>query len=96
MLYSRDREKTLFEMCSISNVFLKVSKTGHLITFMFSDQHRAERDSQLISSDPGAVIETEHIDQVFENSSAFTLARPHLADSNVRLRQVLRVWYARH
>jgi hypothetical protein len=25
----RDKEKTLFEMYSVSNLFLKISKTGH-------------------------------------------------------------------
>jgi len=30
MLHLRDREKTLFEMCFISNIFLKISKTEYL------------------------------------------------------------------
>jgi hypothetical protein len=30
MLYLRDREKTLFEIYSISNLFLKISKIGYL------------------------------------------------------------------
>jgi hypothetical protein len=30
MLHLRDREKTLFEIYSVSNLFLKISKTGHL------------------------------------------------------------------
>ena len=46
-----------------------------------SDQHRAERDSQLIFSGPGVAIETKHIDQVLENFSALAQARAHLANS---------------
>ena len=46
MLGSRDREKTLFEICSVSNLFLKISKNRafmtQLVTFKLSDQHRAE------------------------------------------------------
>jgi len=46
VLRSRDGEKMLFEMCSVSNPFLKISKTGalmkQLVTFKLSDQHRAE------------------------------------------------------
>jgi hypothetical protein len=41
VLRSRDREKTLFEMCSVSNLFLKISKNGafirQLVTFKLSD-----------------------------------------------------------
>jgi hypothetical protein len=37
MLRLRDKEKTLFEMYFINNLFFKISKTGHLITFKLSD-----------------------------------------------------------
>jgi hypothetical protein len=49
-------------MYSISNLFLKTSKTGHLVTFKLTDHYRARRDSQLIFSSPGVAIETEYID----------------------------------
>ncbi len=81
MLGLRGGEKTLFEMHSISNLFLKISKTGHSVTFKLSDQHKAGRDSKLIFSGPAVAIETEHIDQVLENFSAFAQARAHLANS---------------
>jgi hypothetical protein len=40
VLRSRDGEKTLFEMYSVSNLFLKISKMGHSVTFKLSDQRR--------------------------------------------------------
>jgi hypothetical protein len=30
MLRLKDKEKTLFEMCFVSNLFFKISKIGHL------------------------------------------------------------------
>jgi hypothetical protein len=30
MLSLKDKEKTLFEMCFISNLFFRISKMGHL------------------------------------------------------------------
>jgi hypothetical protein len=37
MLCLKDKEKTLFKIYSINNLYLKISKTGHLITFKLSD-----------------------------------------------------------
>ncbi len=74
-----DGEKTLFEMYSISNLFLKISKTGNSITFKLSNQHRAERNSQLIFSD----LSRELVDQVLENLLASaTLAAAHAVNSH--------------
>jgi hypothetical protein len=46
VLRLRDGEKTLFEMCSVSNLFLKISKTGaftrQLLAFKLSDQPGVE------------------------------------------------------
>jgi hypothetical protein len=43
VLRSRDGEKTLFEAYSVSNLFLKISKTGtQLVTFNLSDQYGAK------------------------------------------------------
>jgi len=58
----RGEEKMLFEIYSVSNLFLEISKTRYSVTFKLSNQHRAERDSQLIFGGPGIAIETEHID----------------------------------
>ena len=84
MLDSRDG--ALFEMYSVSNLFLKDFQNRavmrQLLTFKLSDQHRVERDSQLIFSCPGTAIGTGHIDQALENSSAFARARAHFANSN--------------
>jgi len=37
VLRLRDGAKTLFKICSVSNLFLKISETGHLVTFKLSD-----------------------------------------------------------
>ena len=58
MLRSKDEDKTLVEICSVSKVFLKISKFGAfmslVITFQLIGQQRAEGDSQLVFSNPGA------------------------------------------
>jgi len=46
VLRSKDEDKTLFEICSVSKVFLKISKFGAfkslVITFKLIGQQRAE------------------------------------------------------
>jgi ankyrin repeat protein len=48
-LCSRDREKALFEIYSVSNLFLKISKTEtQPVTFNLSDQHRTYGQTPLL------------------------------------------------
>ena len=36
MLRSKDEDKTLFEICSVSKVFLKISKTGAFVSLVMT------------------------------------------------------------
>jgi hypothetical protein len=84
--WGEDAVRDVFRQQPVPQDFQNGAFMRQLVTFKLSDQYRVERDSQLIFSGPGVAIETEHIDQVLENFSAFVQARAHLANSeNVHL-----------